>query len=335
MSSDAIAAKGVHEVMPLPEGLSREQKESYAAFGVTAKDFLSGKLSPTEKQIKELVGVVNSDTNYIAIFANAFNSVLSEVPDQRCDEIAAGAKEVFLNQDFSHRIWYKAPRVLNYDRFERNVECNLEKEYSMLETFYAIDPEHTARPMTMLFNLQTGEITGYLMEYVEGVPLSKWIPKDEEQARDVAHQIISFTKKLQEHGLAHLDLHEENIMVTKDGKIKVIDPYGVVKIDGKPAHEDNANNKEFWEMALSNDRKYASGHCFSIIATLPTEEDVQRNEKLYKSREALQKGSATRDVSIALLKEIEELRAQESVAHQRKEEAFRKFMEEEGISDWL
>ena len=334
MSPDAIAEKGAHEIMPLPEGIGREQKERYAAFEVVARDFLSGKLPPTEERIKEMIGTINSDANYIAVFGNALNSVLSEVPDYRYEEITAGAEEILLNREFSHKIWFKAPHVLNYDRFGRKVTCSIEKEYSMLETFYGVDPEHVARPTVMLFNSMTGSIYGYLMEYVEGVPLSKWIPKDEAQARDVAHQIISFTKKLQERGLAHLDLHEDNIMVTRDGTIKVIDPYGVVEVDGKPAHEDNKNNNDFWEMALRNDRKYAAGHCFSIMAVMPTEEDARRNEKLYEDRLALQK-PASKDASVYLLKEIEELRAQESAAHERKEEAFRKFMDEEGITDWL
>ena len=335
MSPDAIAEKGLHGVMLLPEGISKEQKERYAAFEVAVRDFLSGKSPHTEESIRELVDTINSDANYIAVFGNALNSALNEAPDDRCDEIAAEAKEILLNREFSHKIWFKPPHVLNYDRFGRKVTCSLEKEYSMLETFYAIDPEHVAKPTTMLFNPLTGSIAGYLMEYVEGVPLSKWVPKDDSQAMDVAHQIISFTKKLQERGLAHLDLQENNIMVTRNGVIKVIDPYGVVEVDGKPAHEDNNNNKDFWETALRNDREYAAGHCFSIIASMLTEEDARRSEKLHEDTSALQGNGAPKEASAYLLTEIRELRAQESAAQNRKEEAFRKFMDEEGIADWL
>jgi serine/threonine-protein kinase len=64
------------------------------------------------------------------------------------------------------------------------------------------------------------------MEYVEGKSLRAMVGKDplpREQALDIARQVADALVYLHAHGVVHRDIKPENILVTADGRVKIID----------------------------------------------------------------------------------------------------------------
>ena len=66
--------------------------------------------------------------------------------------------------------------------------------------------------------------TGYiLMEYIEGENIAIYIKNNPEQINNVFEQLISGFKYLEEHKIIHRDIRDSNILITKDGIVKIID----------------------------------------------------------------------------------------------------------------
>ncbi|HYQ86083.1 MAG TPA: protein kinase [Bacteroidota bacterium] len=84
--------------------------------------------------------------------------------------------------------------------------------------------------------------TFIVMELIEGITLREWIRKQSEQSEgyrklgvkeaiDVAAQIAEGLEKAHEKGIVHRDIKSENIMVTTDGRAKIMD-FGLAKLRG-------------------------------------------------------------------------------------------------------
>ena len=75
----------------------------------------------------------------------------------------------------------------------------------------------------------------FLIEYIEGITLTEWMkqhPKpDIKQATAIVNQIIQGLRAIHRMEMLHRDLKPDNIMITQDGTIKIID-FGSIKIAG-------------------------------------------------------------------------------------------------------
>ncbi|HEY0962460.1 MAG TPA: bifunctional protein-serine/threonine kinase/phosphatase [Pseudomonadales bacterium] len=75
----------------------------------------------------------------------------------------------------------------------------------------------------------------HICEYVEGTTLRQWMydnPRpDLAQVRELAKQIAASLRVLQRLGMLHRDLKPDNIMLTRNGDVKLID-FGTVQVSG-------------------------------------------------------------------------------------------------------
>lgn len=66
-----------------------------------------------------------------------------------------------------------------------------------------------------------------IMEYIPGIPLDEYIQKNgvmsEEEADCIIVQLIKAVESLHKRGIAHRDIKPQNILITEDKKIKLID----------------------------------------------------------------------------------------------------------------
>ena len=64
-----------------------------------------------------------------------------------------------------------------------------------------------------------------VMEYVNGFTLSKKLSTDLKlrEAFDIGKAILSGVQHIHAQGLVHMDLHNENILITREGTVKIID----------------------------------------------------------------------------------------------------------------
>ncbi|HEV8538972.1 MAG TPA: protein kinase [Bacteroidota bacterium] len=89
---------------------------------------------------------------------------------------------------------------------------------------------------------EVNDETFMVMEYVEGSTLREWIHQKSDQAdgyrklamkeiTDLVSQIAEGLEKAHEKGIVHRDIKSENIMVTGDGRAKIMD-FGLAKLRG-------------------------------------------------------------------------------------------------------
>ena len=78
-----------------------------------------------------------------------------------------------------------------------------------------------------------------VMEYVEGRSLRSWLQErggfPREQGLDLVQQLLSAVGVAHSHGVIHRDLKPENVLISNQGKTKILD-FGVSKLLGDSAH---------------------------------------------------------------------------------------------------
>jgi serine/threonine protein kinase len=102
--------------------------------------------------------------------------------------------------------------------------CNLLKNEA--EFLKILSCEHI--PKFCEFNHDSKSNKSYLvMEYINGLSLDQYIIKNgtvsEEEAKSFLSQLIKAVKELHSHGIAHRDIKPQNILITEDKKILLID----------------------------------------------------------------------------------------------------------------
>lgn len=121
----------------------------------------------------------------------------------------------------------KTPSV-NYSDDPAYIERFYIEEWAgkRLDSDFVIRVYEQQRPRNFLY---------FIMEYVEGITLKQWIKQnpqpDIETVIDITDKIIHGLRVFHRMEMLHRDLKPQNVMIDKDGGIKIID-FGSVKIAG-------------------------------------------------------------------------------------------------------
>ncbi len=103
-------------------------------------------------------------------------------------------------------------------RFEIEAQAAASLNHPNIATVYAIE--------------DSGEDTFIVMEYIDGIELKDKIksgPIPFEEAINIAIQIAEGLEAAHKKGIVHRDIKSQNIMITNDGKVKIMD-FGLAKI---------------------------------------------------------------------------------------------------------
>lgn len=124
------------------------------------------------------------------------------------------------------RIWHKDGNLLNLRLQERSqlVSQELSRIHGLLprhEHRYFIDYDYRERAI----NVNGSVLPGIIMPWINGRPLDKYIQehRDKTSLLNLANEFMTMFKTLRKYGIAHGDLSNTNILITPEGKIKLID----------------------------------------------------------------------------------------------------------------
>ncbi|EJG0999786.1 protein kinase [Vibrio parahaemolyticus] len=104
----------------------------------------------------------------------------------------------------------------NVSTLEQHAEVLVKASHSNVVDVYTIDKVDIPN---------VGEERSIIMEYIEGITLDKYLVKKNSSRNlyEVGSQILDGLIYIHSQGLVHMDLHEQNIMVTENHKAKLID----------------------------------------------------------------------------------------------------------------
>ena len=103
---------------------------------------------------------------------------------------------------------------------------NLTAEHNLTKKFIKMVGKNSAANVYALEKCKSN--TRLYSEFLNGQPLKKLLPmlkKDPEKIKRIVHQVLKILKTLHEKNpsFRHNDLHLENIFITTDGKVRIID----------------------------------------------------------------------------------------------------------------
>ena len=146
-------------------------------------------------------------------------------------------KTVLLQDPYIDELFVAKKYEPEYDELKEQFYKNFLSEIKIL---YKLNHKNIVR----VYNYYAYEdfFTGYiLMEYIDGQNIADFInsyysPLEDTTLDDVFIQLIDAFCCIEAHGIIHRDIREGNILISKDGVVKIID-FGIGKIIKKNEHE--------------------------------------------------------------------------------------------------
>lgn len=117
-------------------------------------------------------------------------------------------------------------------RFDQGYPGGGIEEFEALSRLYKVAPENIVKPLELV--KEGDQIIGYKTEPLNGIIASKYVDLYGGLPQDYKNQIVSVLETLHVNGLAHGDPRLANILITPDGKVKLMVP--VAYTDFKPEY---------------------------------------------------------------------------------------------------
>ncbi|OGY06972.1 MAG: hypothetical protein A3D24_01470 [Candidatus Blackburnbacteria bacterium RIFCSPHIGHO2_02_FULL_39_13] len=142
-----------------------------------------------------------------------------------------------------------ADRGTSAERFGEFYDPGGEDEFNALRKLYEADPDKVAKPITLIE--KDGKVIGYEMEKVPGMDAEAYVRKNGALPDNIKTQIREAVDNFHENGAAHGDLGPRNVMITPEGKVKIIDPVSYTDFKPEYAADDLSRldgwiNKDSW-----------------------------------------------------------------------------------------
>ncbi len=128
----------------------------------------------------------------------------------------------YLQKDLEIYTKFAAERT-SPERF--GIKYSLEDEFYVLKQLYRVAPRNTVRPRDLIRS-STGEVIAYTMDLVRGKTVQELIESGSPLPKGINATVRKIIERYHRAGLAHGDIHPNNVMVTETGKVIIIDPVG-------------------------------------------------------------------------------------------------------------
>lgn len=123
-------------------------------------------------------------------------------------------RDDLINEDFVCKKYQTYDPENQYEYFN-----NFKNEIKLLHLLY-----HKNIVRIFNYHLYPKNYTGYIiMEYVKGTNINDYIKNNPEKINDIFVQVLEGFKYLEDNKILHRDIRNNNILVTLDGSVKIID----------------------------------------------------------------------------------------------------------------
>lgn len=136
-------------------------------------------------------------------------------------ELGQGAcgKTVLLKDDVIDELFVCKKYSPYYEEHKQEFFSNFLREIKLLHDVY-----HQNVVRIFNYHIYPEKLTGYiLMEYIDGTDLDDYAKENPEKLADVFNQTIRGFCHLETRNILHRDIRPMNLMVNKDGTVKIID----------------------------------------------------------------------------------------------------------------
>ena len=115
------------------------------------------------------------------------------------------------------------------ERFGKEYPGGGLEEFTALSRLFRADPSHVARPLSLIKD-KSDQVVGYKAEKVDGKTVDQYMLLHGRLSRKYVNQITEALHIFHNEGLVHGDVNPHNIIISKEGIIKFIDPVGYSEI---------------------------------------------------------------------------------------------------------